>query len=100
MTGKDNEGRDLENVRVRRTQVAHNLLDHVLEHASAVLRVKERQELLLVQQLVCWGVVSLKPAVLQALHDLLSCIDEDTKKSNPAAAHRLGLSLKIMTYFR
>ena len=57
----------------RRTQVADDLLHHVFEHAPAVLRVEEGEELLLVEQLVGRRVVGLEPAVFEALQDLLSC---------------------------
>lgn len=60
----------------RHTEVSYDLLDHVLQHSSAVLGVQEGQELLLVQQLVRGVVVRLEPAVLQALQHLLSCTQE------------------------
>lgn len=55
------------------TKISDNLFDHVSEHAFAVLWVQEREELLFIQQLVCWRVVCLEPAILQALQNLLSC---------------------------
>lgn len=63
-----------------RTQVPYNFFDHVLQHSSAVLRVKERQELLLIQHLVRGRTVGLKPAVLQTLQNLLSWSDDGTQK--------------------
>lgn len=55
------------------TQVSDDLLDHVFEHASAVLWMKEREKLLLIQQLVSWRVISLEPAILQTFQNLLGC---------------------------
>lgn len=55
------------------TQVSDDLLDHVFEHASAVLWMKEGEKLLLVQQLVSWRVIRLEPAILQTFQYLLSC---------------------------
>ena len=60
------------------TQVSNDLLDHVLEHAPAVLWVQERQELFLVEELVSRGAVGLEPAILQALQNLLCCSDGHT----------------------
>lgn len=46
------------------TKISDNLLDHISEHASAVLRVEKREELLFIQQLIGWRVICLKPAIL------------------------------------
>lgn len=80
------------------TQVSDDLLDHVFEHASAVLWVKEGEKLLLVQQLVCWRVIGLEPAVLQTFQYLLGC----GNTTNRLASIILNESSKwnLYTHFR